>query len=67
MLPNANDLPASFLEQAVDLGVPFSIHINLIRPELGVLFGRPIVIWTTMPIAAIDKDSYTGSRKDDIS
>ena len=67
MFPDPDDTPASFLKQAIYFLIPLSIRINLIRPELGVLFGWPIVIWATVPIAAVNEDGYTGSCEEDVS
>ncbi len=66
MLPEAQDQPAMESEHVCRFGVPLPVAAYFFRPEFRVCLRRTVVLWTTVPVAAIYKDRDLGRGKDHV-
>jgi hypothetical protein len=66
VLPNSHDPPAAGAQSAGHLQVSSPVGLELRAPEIGPRLRPDPVPRTTVPEAAIDKDSQMTSRKDKI-
>lgn len=66
MLPDANCSPAHVEQFPVNAPVTRRVSLDLGSPELGVRLRRSVMLRTSMPEAAVDEDSESGSWKHDV-
>ncbi len=63
VLPNPDHSPISFLHTTVRITIALAIRRNLCSPPFPISFWRSSVNRTSMPIAAVDENGDTETRK----
>jgi hypothetical protein len=67
MFPNSDDSPSSLDQRPIGFEVAPHIAVEFGGPEVGVGLGSGAVDGTAVPVAAVDKHSDLGARKEDVS
>lgn len=58
VLPDSDDLPASFMEASICIGVASLVALDLGNPEVGVLLGGPVMVRAAVPEAPVKEDRH---------
>lgn len=66
VFPDSDDLPASFSEAAICVGVARLVSLDLSNPEVGVLLRGSMMLRAAMPEASVKEDRDLGPSENDV-